>query len=242
MMKPTLFLLSVLAGLVFSTGALTPSTGPAHAEEPEIIFQFPEDGDVIAEPPLVLQMCFQNPVDVRDEPPLDEGDFEFSLIRPDGISLGMRIVFQPDGYGVAIYPGVAEEEPPEGEWTWEYRVVDRESLDPLEGTVTFSTSAAEGEQILQPTPPACLGEGATQVPTGDAATEDETPDATPDEGEDDDDDDGGLGVLELALITIGIAAVAAVVGGIAYLIRRRVGYEPHAPSGDGGGDHGDDQH
>jgi hypothetical protein len=141
---------------------------------------------------------------------------------------------------VAIYPGSAEAEPPEGEWTWEYRVVDRESGDPLEGTVIFSTNAAEGEEILQPTPPACLAEGATLVPTGGATTGDETPEATPDE--DEEEDDGGLGVLELALITIGIAAAAAVVGVLAYFFRKRIGYEPHAPSGDGSGDHGEDEH
>ena len=216
------------------------SAQSASAEEPEIIFQFPLEGDVIAEPPIVLQMCFKEPINVHDLPPLDDGDFKFSLIRPDNVNLGMRIVFQPDGYGVAIYPGTAAAEPPEGEWLWTYRVVDAATKDALEGEIRFSTNAAEGEEILQPTPPACLAEGATNQPTAPSGGTEETPTATPEEstGSGDDDD---LSVTELALITVGIAAAAAVVGVLGFFFRKRVGYEPHAPSDDAG-DSGDDQH
>ena len=230
----------ILVAVVLALAAVGARAGAARADEPVITFQFPEDGQVLAEPPIVLQMCFKEPVNVKDLPPLDVGDFKFSVTRPDNVSLGMRIVFQPDGYGVAIYVGSAATEPPEGEWLWTYRVVDAASGDPLEGEVRFTTNAANGEEILQPTPPACLAEGATHRPTAPVAGE-ETPAPTPEpttgsEGDGDDD----LSVSELALITIGIAAAAAVVGVAAYFFRRRVGYEPHAPKD--GGESGDDDH
>jgi hypothetical protein len=226
---------AILAIITASALAFGLSARPASADEPEIIFQFPVEGQVIAEPPLVLQMCFKAPVNVKDLPPLDEGDFRFSLKRPDNVSLGMRIVFQPDGYGVAIYPGTATTEPPEGEWIWEYRVVDAESGDPLEGEVRFTVNAAEGDAILQPTPPACLAEGATNQPTSvDGSTNSATEDPGSSESDSDDDDD--LSVLELALITIGIAAAAAIVGVLAFFFRKRIGYDPHAPKGDDSSD------
>jgi hypothetical protein len=225
---------AVLAFISVALGARS-----ASAEEPEITFQFPIEGQLIAEPPRVLQMCFKEPVNVKDLPPLDVGDFKFSLVRPDNVNLLMRIVFQPDGYGVAIYPDTAGADPPEGEWTWTYRVVDAASGDPLDGEVKLTTSAAEGEEILQPTPLACLAEGATNQPTAPPAGTEETSTATPNESTTSGDDD--LSVLELALITVGIAAAAAVVGVLGFFFRKRVGYEPHAPSDDAG-DSGDDHH
>jgi len=203
----------------------------ARADAPEIVFQFPEDGDVLNEPPLVLQMCFMKPVDVRDLPPLDEGDFAFSLTRPDNVALGMRIVFQPDGYGVAIYPGTAEAEPPEGEWVWTYRVVDRESGDPLDGEVRFIASAATGEEILQPTPPACLAEGATNQATAPSGLT-EAPTEAARSGSGDDDPDA----LTLGLTAIGILAAAAVVGVAAFLFHSRGRGGPPAAPGDSGTD------
>jgi hypothetical protein len=210
----------------------SPGTGPVapssvRAEEPEITYQFPEDGDVIAEPPFVLQMCWRNPVNVKD---LDQGgDFAFRLERPDGIGLGMRIVFQPDGYGVAIYPGEGPEDPPEGDWTWDYRVVDAESGDALEGEVVFTVRADEGREIIFSTPPACLAEGATQqattsTPVGGATV---TPTAPPIIVNGDEDD--GPDVALLAALTIGAAGAAAALALIGYLVRRRVGFWLHRP-------------
>ena len=195
----------------------------AHADEPEITFQFPLEGDVLKEPPIVLQMCFKEPVLVLDLPPLDTGDFKFSLIPPGSSGgLGMRIVFQPDGYGVAIYPGDAASELAEGEWRWEYRLVDAASLDPIEGTVRFTTSAATGDEILQPTPPTCLAEGATQQATMPPGGTEDPGTETPGEIINGDDDDG-LGAVEIALIATGIAAAAAVVGALAFFFRKRIG-------------------
>jgi len=206
------------------------AAGGAMADEPEITFRFPHDGDVIAEPPTVLQMCFKDPVNVKD---LDKGgDFKFNLKRSDGIGLGMRIVFQPDGYGVAVYPGKAVPEvPPDGEWTWQFRVVDAATGDALEETVKFTVSAGEGQEIVQGTPPACLAGGVTQPPTSPG----ESPAATT-EPEDDGSDISGR-----ALATIGVAGGAALIAIVGFLIRRRVGFWLHRPPERGpDGQSGDD--
>ncbi len=227
-----------LAAVVMALVLLGLDGTATHAKEPEITFQFPLEGDVLKERPIVLQMCFKEPVLVLDLPPLDEGDFKFSLVPPGNTGgLGMRIVFQPDGYGVAIYPGNPASDLAEGEWRWEYRVVDAASRDPLEGTVRFTTSAADGEEILQPTPPACLAEGATQQATVPPGGTEEPGTETPEKINMNDDNGDDLSVLELALITTGIAAAAAVVGVLAFFLRKRVGYEPHAPSDDPSDEH-----
>jgi hypothetical protein len=209
--------LAAVAVAAVSAASLFAADG-AMADEPEIIFRFPHDGDVIAEPPTVLQMCFKGPVNVKDKD--KGGDFDFSLKRSDGIGLGLRIVFQPDGYGVAVYPGSAvPEDPPDGEWTWQFRVVDAATGDALEETVKFTVSAGEGQEIVQGTPPACLAGGVTQPPTSPG----ESPEATT-EPEDDDSDISGR-----ALATIGVAGGAALIAIVGFLIRRRVGFWLHRP-------------
>jgi hypothetical protein len=42
-------------------------------------------------------------------------------------------------------------------------------------------------------------------------------------------DGGGPDILQLALLTIGAAGAAAMLALIGYVIRKRIGYEPHAP-------------
>ncbi len=210
---------AVAVAVLALAGAVHHSAPITHAEQPEITYQWPQDGDIIKEPPVVLHMCFKNPVNVKDLPPLDVGDFAFSLTRPDNVALGMRIVFQPDGYGVAIYPGTAETDPPEGEWVWTYHVVDAASGDPLDGTVRFTVNAENGADILplDPPPAACLPDGATPVPTGpDGSTP--TSAATPASSSDDDD---STSALTLVLVAVGIAAAALVVGVMAFLFRSR---------------------
>ncbi len=97
-----------------------------------------------------------------------------------------------------------------------------------------------GEEIIQNTPPACLAEGATSQPTAPVAGTGRPSSDTPGSGSSDG-DDNDPSVLTLTLITIGIVAAGAIVAVIAFVIRRRVGYEPHAPS-DGSGESGGDQH
>lgn len=222
-------LLAGLAGLLLFVFApyIGQQAASTLADEPVITFQDPEDGDVLKEPPFVLQMCFKEPVNTND---LDKGgDFRFRLVQPDNKGLGMRIVFQPDGYGVAVYPGLpASGEAPEGEWTWEYRLTDRvQPMDAIEGEVKFEVSAAEGSDIVSATPPACLAPGATPVPTAPRAG---TVTPTPANGSGSEEDGGSdVDILRLALLTVGAAGAAAVLALIGYLIRKRIGYEPHAP-------------
>jgi hypothetical protein len=192
--------------------ALSPWSGPVNAQgEPEITFIFPHEGDTFAEPLLVLQMCFAEPINNKD---LDKGgDFDFALTPPNTPRLGMRIVFQPDGQGVAVYPGFVEGGSPEGEWTFAWRVTDAATLEPLEGVTRYSVREGGGP-ILQSPPATCV---AGSTPTLN----------TPPVIEDPDDD--GPDVLLLALLTIGAAGAAAVIALIGYVIRNRVGFWLHRP-------------
>ena len=224
--------LAGLTGLLLLVFAPYAGSGvaPALADEPEISSQYPENGDVLKKPPFVLAMCFKEPVNVND---LDKGgDFRFRLLQPDGKGLGMRIVFQPDGFGVAIYPGLSDGEVPDGEWTWEYRLTDKvDTSDAIEGVVQFEVNAAEGREIVSATPQACLGEGMTPKPTapGAGTTGSVTPTAGGSNGGNGENGDSDVDILRLAVLTIGAAGVAGVLALIAYVIRRRMGYEPHAP-------------
>jgi hypothetical protein len=239
--------LAALALAVAAGSFLIEPPERARADEPVITYQFPEEGDALKEPPFVLQMCFQRPVNVKD---LDKGgDFHFRLTRPDRFGLGMRIVFQPDGYGVAIYPGLPSDPIPEGQWTWEYRLTDDETLEATEGVVTFSVDSENGEEIIQVTPPSCSS-GATPGPTpvrpgtpGPGETPD--PDATPGPpgagggGNGDapggaiDDTGGDTDRTGLVLLTLAGAGVAAVIATLGYLVRRRLGWWLHKPGGTG---------
>jgi hypothetical protein len=199
------------------------SPRPVSADEPVITYMYPEDGDVFAEPLQVIQFCFEEPIDVRDLPPRDEGEFEFDLVRPSGLNVGMRIVFQANGYGVAIYPGI-EEEGIIGEWTLNYQVRDRESLDPITGTLNWEVGEG-GQPIITPTPQQCPAEGATLAPTESPTP---GPDGTPADGGTVD-EDGDSDALVMSLVVIGAAAGAGVLLLLGYLFRRRIGWWLHKP-------------
>lgn len=229
-----------LAGLllILSASFIGQAPSTSRADEPVILSQFPEDGDTLKEPPFVLAMCFKTPVNVKDKD--KGGDFNFNILSPDNKGLGVRIVFQPDGYGVALYPNTMDVVQKEGEWTWKYRLTDNETLDPLEGVVKFSVKAQGGSEIISATPASCLAPGATPQPTlivpGSPGVSGETPEPTGDgqvvEGDDDEPD-----ILLLALLTIGAASAGGLIALIGYGIRRRVGYEPHKPPEDPGDSH-----
>ena len=55
------------------------------------------------------------------------GDFDFNILSPDDKGLGVRIVFQPDGYGAALYPNTRDVAQTEGEWSWKYRLTDNDA-------------------------------------------------------------------------------------------------------------------
>lgn len=210
-----LALVAVVAGAYLGTDT-------ASAQAPEVTYQYPAQGQSLATPPVFMQMCFSRSVDVRD---LDKGgDFSFDLIRPNGLGLGMRIVFQVDGFGVAIFPGEPSDEEINGEWRLEYTVRDRETLEELTGTMNFVVDPA-GEPVPQETPPAC-SPGSTPGSTSPVESGSATP--TPATGgEDGDDDDPDVALL--VGLTLGIAAIAAVIAVIGYLVRRRGGKSSGGP-------------
>jgi hypothetical protein len=135
----------------------------------------------------------------------------------------MRIVFQVDGYGVAIFPGDPSDDDVNGEWRLEYTVRDRETLEELSGTLNFVVDPA-GEPVPQETPPAC-SPGSTPAVSEPAETGAATP--TPAATGDDDDD---TDVAFLVFLTLGIAIVVALLALFGYLVRRRIGFSPHDPA------------
>lgn len=233
------FVVISIAAVVLAAAAsvlLVPLSPSVRAAGPEITYMFPEDGDVLAETPSVIQMCFAEPVNNRD---LDKGgDFKFNLTPPDHTGVGMRIVFQPDGYGFAIYPNISDK-PTEGEWTLTYRVTDDDTPDAIEGKITYTVKAG-GKPVVKPTPPACAGNntpGPTLVPTGGTPSASGTPTPSSDTGGSGD----GPDILKLALLTIAAAGGAAVIALIGYALRGKFGFWLHRPpprdGGDGPGDH-----
>jgi len=259
---------ATLGALLFLAVSVLPLGAPAQAQgaAPTITFQNPKDGDTLGEKPFVLQMCFSEPINVKD---LDKGgDFKFSLTTPEKLGLGLRIVFQPDGWGVSIYPGPESSlpglpSPENNKWTWEWRVLATDDSAANEGSIKFSVEDG-AEPIPQATPPVCLpgggtgtpippfgetptpGGSSTGTPTGNAAASptgepggSPTPTEEPGVGGSGEDNGDGPDILPLALLTIGAAGGLGVLALIGYLVRRKVGFDPHAPTGDSDADHGE---
>lgn len=219
------------------------SADHAYADEPEITFQWPpEDGLIFNEPLEVIQICFREPIDVRDKPPIGEGEFTFDMDRPDGLGVGMRIVFQANGYGVAVYPGIVDQNI-EGQWGISFEVRDAESLEHLTGGITWQVREATGQPIITPTPAVCPTTGDPPTTPIDDPDETDAPTVTP-EGNGDNglDEDSDVDILELALLTVGASGGAAVIVLIGFLIRRRVGFWLHRPPENGDDSHDDDDH
>lgn len=222
---------------VGTTGLLTGMTvllllaaAPADAQEgddgPRVTFQNLQDGDVLAEPPSVIQLCFSEPVSVKD--PIDGGDYSFSLKTPEGLGVGRRTVFQPNGFGVAVFAGDPPALPsgfPTADdpiWTFEWRVTAADDLTPVEGTITFTVDE-DADMNPRETLPACV-ESLFTTPSnaGDRDDEDNVS-----QGEDDD----GTDILLIVLLAAGAIAIASLgVIGLTRLLRlRRVRNEGPTP-------------
>ncbi len=198
---------------------LAPADVPAQENAaPELVSQYPDESAVVSEPPFFIQLCFEDSINIRDLHA--GGDFEFSVTEPDGFGLGLRIVFQPDGYGAAIYPGSAPRETV-GEWTFAWRVTSPDGTQASEGEIKYTVDP-EGEPPPKETPVRCPGEGRTPEPTGEGAT----PTATAIQGSADDGNDDNF---YLWLAAIAAAAIAAV--GLIVWRFRRSSAGPQAPSG-----------
>lgn len=209
-----------IATLMLTASVLPFLQPPDAGAQPEVTFIFPEDGAVLAEPPRVIQICFASPVNIRD---LDKGgDFRFGVLRPNGSGLGLRIVFQHDGFGVAVHPGLPED-PPEGEWTFEWRVTDPDTLEAATGTIHFTVSPA-GSPVPEEPPPRCPSDGSPIAPSP-SPTSTPAPPAGEDEADDDQD------ILLPAVIAASSVLAVAVAGLVLYVVRRRAGRLRQPPQG-----------
>jgi hypothetical protein len=167
----------------------------------------------------VVHLCFSEPANVEDDT-----TFDFAYVMPDGRRLGLRIVFQPDGECVDIFPGLPQGWPT-GQYTLQWKVTARESDEQGSGTLRFEvTEASSATPLSSPTPASTSPETSPTPKAGDVG------------GEEDDD---GPDILLVALITIGSVGGAAVLFTLGYFLRRRIGHDPHRPpEGDeGSGDH-----
>ena len=231
----------VLVAILTAAVAVLLLSGPpaAQAQAPEIVSMFPEEGDILAEEPAFLpatpttpdepipaesryglQLCFAASVDIRDN---DKGGVhDFTVLSPDDTVLALRIVFQPDGLGVVVFPGLAPE-PVEGEWTFEWLVRDVDSLEEAPGSLRFQIQEDGSPVPTEPAAP-CGGTPSPQredTPTA-GATATAPPTPTADEDSADQDDDDGSDALIIALIIVGSVVAAAVVAAALYVIRRRI--------------------
>lgn len=225
-------------------------------EGPVLVYQNINDGDVLDQPPLSIQLCFAEPINNKD---LDKGgDFSFEVVQPDGITLGHRDIFQPDGYGVAVQPGGPVGDDLTGEWTFRYRVTTPDAARATEGEFTYTVDP-NGEPAPRVSPPACVPSGGTATaspdvtapptnapintgtvppsltasPTAAPATS-PTPIETREPGEVDEGDDPDI--VKIALITLGVVGAVAALALIGYFVRRGIGFDWHKP-GSGGDSH-----
>jgi hypothetical protein len=238
--------------LVLLTLVSALSASPAHAADPQpvLVYQNPTEGEVIQEPAFGIQLCFASPVNFKD---LDKGgDFAFSVTEPDGLGLGHRDVFQPDGYGITVYPGHPIGETT-GHWKFHYRITSPDAKSALEGDITYTVDP-NGSPFPQATPPVCVASGGTATasptpepgattpaagsaspaPTSGRSSASATPTASPIAAGS---NSSGPDILKYALLTIGAAGAAGVILLIGYLVRRRIGYDPHREKPGGDGDH-----
>jgi hypothetical protein len=237
--------------LLALVSALSASSALAADPQPVLVYQNPAEGEVIQQPAFGIQLCFASPVNIKD---LDKGgDFAFNVTEPDGLGLGNRDVFQPDGYGITVYPGNPIGDTT-GIWKFHYRLTSPDARSALEGDINYTVDP-NGSPFPQATPPVCVAPGgtATASPTpepgattpaaisaspapasGITITLSPTTTASPiGPGS----SSNGPDILKYALLTIGAAGAAGVILLIGYFVRRRVGYDPHREKPGGDGDH-----
>ena len=205
----------------------TPRIEGQTIDDPVVTFSSPADGATISEPPFAIQLCFAQPVSTQD---LIDGDDFFIVTAPGGSRLGLKTVFQGDGFGVAVYANNADADTPEGEWTVDYHVSSPDLAAATEDQIAFTVGPA-GDDLPQATPPRCLQSGFTATP-GPSPSETEPPVTTtapaeatdtpsPTEVPDNDDSDDGSDTLLIVLIVLAGAGGIALIALIGYLTRRR---------------------
>jgi hypothetical protein len=196
-----------LAALAIGTSASV--SGQTAGEGPQITYQNVHDGDVLAEHPYAFQFCFAEPVNFVTP----DVDYEFGLETPEGIPFSQRTVFQPDGYGVTIYPGTDVPEIPPGlptakeqVWTFHYLVTAADDDATTEGEIHFTLDEL-ATVIPHESTSACFQDGYTIIPTPTSAAAR--------------DDDGSGDTLLIGSVAAGVVVGMATVGGIVLMLRRR---------------------
>jgi methionine-rich copper-binding protein CopC len=224
--------LALLLILVALTAVLAFPASPARAQI-QLTEVDPPDGAQLETPPQMVHLCFSQPVIFGDNT-----TFSFRYVLPDGRSLGLRIVFQPGGQCVDVFPGFPDDYPA-GEHTFRWQVTAAEGDEQGSGELQFRVTEG-GTPVPSPSPPPTETPTAvTPSPTGGATPPPATPPAgetTASSGADSD----GPDILLAALITIAAAGGAAVLFTLGYLLRRRIDFEPHRPpqgEEDEGGEH-----
>lgn len=119
------------------------SAGPSYAE-PGILSSSPQDGALLAAAPEVLTLCFSEPVQTEGE---DTWQF---AVKPNGSSsLGLRIVFLPDGTCVDVFPGLPDPVP-QGIWNFEWSVKARSDSSEGVGVISFQVGDLQAGQTPLP--------------------------------------------------------------------------------------------
>ncbi len=204
-------MLAVLLTLTVVVPQLLPS--PVAGEQPVVTGTYPEDGDVLEEPPSRIRICFVDPVNIRDL--TEGGDFGFTVTAPEGRALGLRIVFRGSGLGVDVFPGFTDG-PTEGDWAVEWRVTDPDTLEPTAGTIDFAVEPG-GSPVPEEPPVFCAGDTSME----EATPVDGEPSEAGDQGAKEDGDEGDEGSNTFLVVVIAAVAVAATVLGLVVLLARR---------------------
>ncbi|MEE8346585.1 MAG: copper resistance protein CopC [Dehalococcoidia bacterium] len=180
------------------------SAAYAQTEPIELTESDPPDGAQLIAPPETVHLCFSE---------LIRGDFRISYKLPGGPNLDLKMSFLTNGRCLDVRPTLPDN-PPEGEHTLEWQVAAAAGSEEGAGELRFLI----GE----------LSPAATPSPTADATPPPATP---PADGTTSDSDTNGDGpdILLTALVTTASVGGAAVLLTLGYLLRRRIGFEPHRP-------------
>ncbi len=199
-MKPALALLALGLAALASLG----SPAFAQTEPIELTEADPADGARLGQPPETVHLCFSQ---------LIRGDFLISYKLPSGPNLDLRIAFLPNGRCLDVQPTLPDD-PPEGEHTLEWQVAAATGGEEGSGELRFQIG--ERSPAVTPSPAAGATPPPTTPPTGGT---------TAGGGANGD----GPEILLTALITTASVGGAAVLLTLGYLLRRRIGFEPHRP-------------
>lgn len=185
--------------------ALAFLASPAHAQ-PELTGTTPEDGERLDAVPDIVELCFSEPI----APPL-----AFKITLPDGSNPGVSIDFAEGNACVRVLP-LFPEEPLDGDYALDWQVAAAgEDAESASGRLDFSVETAKDEEPSDGDTPIEDGgepaDGAGESPGSEAAG-------------------GGVeDILLKALLTTGVAWGIALVVTVLHLVRKRIGFEPHAP-------------